>query len=254
MTTAISNEYFYKENDTIKLNVPYAEIYIPYDLFGDPEKESPVAYFYGDGIRTIGLFNMRFYKSEDDDRDSAKLRTFCYPNNIDTYPFEWEILTLKLSEDLEPDKYYVLKYRKGDIVMNDLVKMSSKNCERFLNLLIKGKLPTGIPYTDLLFSWIKNLEINDVNPGVPSLIMQFIISENCRSKDNPMLQFRKVAGKGNVKMTDYKVYNMVNVASHTSVMAALTFERFGDMLTSALNMTKSGVKQNKSPLEKVLSL
>jgi hypothetical protein len=249
----MANE-FIKENDLIKLNVPYAEIYLPFDIVGDPDKESPVAYWYGDGMRTIGLFNMRFYNSPDDDRDSAKLRELNYPNSIVTYPSDWEIANLKLSEDLDEDKYYILKYNKGDVIMNDLIEQKSQNCERFLNLLIKGKLPSGISYTDLFFSWLKNFKINNVNPGVPSLIMQFIISENCRSKDNPMLQFRKVAGKGNVNPTDYKVYNMVNVASHTSVMAALAFERFGDMLTASLNMTKSGTKQNKSPLERIISM
>lgn len=250
----MANE-FIKENDLIKVNVPYAEAYIPFDLFGDPENESPVAYFYGEGIKTIGLFNMRFYDSPDTDRNSVKLRTFNYPNTIETYPSEKEIVTLKLREDLDEDKYYVLKYNKGDIMMHDLGKKSSQNCEQFLNLLIKGKLPTGLSYTDLLFSWMKNLDINKIDPGVPSLTMQFIISENCRSKDDPMVQFRKVAGKDeNVSLMDYKVYNMVKVASHTSVMAALAFERFSDMLTTALNMSKSGVNQNKSPLERVLSM
>jgi len=245
---------FIKKDDNILLNVPYAEAYIPAVLFDDPNSPATVASFFGDGIRTVGLFNMRFYNSDEDERSSVKLRTFNYPNTIDSYPSEYIKEKLILSPDGYEDTYITLKFYKGDIVMKDLVKKASQNCEKFLNMLIKGKMPAGIDYTDLFFSWVRNGEINSIDPGVPSITQQIIISENARSKNNPILQFRKVAGKGNVKMSDYKIHSMVDVASYTSVMSALTFERFGDMLTSSINMTKSGAKQNKSPLEKVLSM
>ena len=48
---------------SIIINVPYAEAYIPYDLVGDPSKGNPVAYDYGEGFCSIGLFNIRFFSS-----------------------------------------------------------------------------------------------------------------------------------------------------------------------------------------------
>ena len=245
---------FVKQNDQIFLNVPYAEAYIPYSLFDDPESNATVASYYGEGIHTIGLFNIRFYQSDEDARDSVPLRTFNYPNTIDMYPTTYTKEKLILSVDMEEDAYIVLKFYKGDVVMNDLVKKASQNCEKFLNLLIQGKIPKGIEYTDIFFMWIKNLQINSVNPGVPSITMQIIISENARSKNNSALQFRKIAGKEKTKISDYRIHNMVDVAGHNSVMSALTFNYFSDMLTNSINMTKSGEKQNKSPLEKVLSM
>lgn len=245
---------FRKEGDNIVLNVPYAEAYIPDSIFGDPDKGNPTAYEYGDGIRTTGLFNIKFFNDEDSDRDSVPLRTFNYPNVITMYPSEKETTTLQLSSDMEPDKYKILKFYEGDIIMNTKIQKNSKNCEAFMNLLIKGKLPKGLNYIDLYFGWVKNFQINGVNPGVPAIILQTIISENCRSKDDPMKQFRKIASDPGVRLIDYKVHNMVDICSNSSVMNALTFERFSDMLTSSLNMSKDGIIQNTSPLEKVLTM
>lgn len=245
---------FIKEGEYIVLNVPYAEAYIPKSLIGDPEKGNPTAYYYGEGIRLIGLFNMRFYKSDNDDRDSAKLRTFNYPNVITMYPSEHVTETLQLTPDMDKDVYDIQKFYKGDIIMSTKVQKRSQNCEEFMNFLIRGKLPKGLNYLDLYFAWQKNFKINSVNPGVPAITLQTIISENCRSKDDAMNQFRKVVGNSGVTMSDYRVHNMVNICSNSSVMNALTFERFGEMLTYSLNMSKSDVKQNKSPLEEVLSM
>ncbi|MEG2267692.1 MAG: hypothetical protein RSC68_25620, partial [Acinetobacter sp.] len=64
----------------------------------------------------------------------------------------------------------------------------------------------------------------------------------------------KVAGKGGSEKNDFIAVNMNEVSSFSSVMSALTFERFSDKLTTSLNMSKSGAKQTKSPIEKVISM
>lgn len=242
------------DGEHIVLNVPYAEVYIPYDVYDDsPDKGGrPVAYAYGEGVRTIGLFNIRFYDDEDADRNSTKLRTLNYPNTITMMPSDKEVVTMQLDPTMDEDKYVVFKFYKGDIIMATKIQQSSKNCEDFMNQLIKGKLPKGLSYTDLYFAWVKNFEINGVNPGVPAIILQMIISENCRTKDDPMVQFRKIVGNPGVTLTDYIVHNMVDICSNSSVFNALTFERFADMLSTSINMTKKGVKQNTTPLEEVL--
>lgn len=55
-------------------------------------------------------------------------------------------------------------------------------------------------------------------------------------------------------MTDYIPGNMRMVASYTNVMNALTFENMGEMLTTSINITRSGAKQDQTPLEKVLTM
>lgn len=243
------------DGENVLLNVPYAEAYIPYDIIGDPQKGNPVAYRYGDGFRTIGLFNIRFYNSDQDDRASSPLRTFKYPNVITTYPSDsGEVSTLQLDPNMEPDKYCILKYYEGDVIMSvaSASQMSSKSCEVYMNQLIMGKLPKGINYMDMYFSWVKNFQINGQNPGVPFVTLQMIVAANCRYAKDPSIEFRKVVNNPDVKMTDYEVHNMVDIASASSVFNALTFERYGDMLTSSLNMSKQDKKQITTPLEEVL--
>lgn len=248
---------FIKDGENILVNVDYAEAYIPYDLIGDNEKGRPTAYQYGDGIRSIGVFNMKFFDSENDvvNRDNKKVRTFNYPNVITMYPSTQDVMTLQLSPNMDPEKYLVLGFRKHDKIMNSRMQKASKNCEAFLDFLFKGKLPKGLSYTDLYFSWIKNFQINGTNPGVPAITLQMILSENCRSKSDPMKQFRKVSEDSGVTLTDYKVHNMVDICSNSSVMNSLIFERFGQMLSYAINMSKDkDTKQSISPLEDVLSM
>ena len=99
-----------EDGKNIVLAVPYAEAYIPCDIIGDPDKGNPVAYEFGEGIRTIGLFNMRFYQNDEMDRESTKLRTFKYPNVITMYPSDRETVELQLAPDMDPEKYLILKY------------------------------------------------------------------------------------------------------------------------------------------------
>ena len=245
---------FKVDGDYIVLNVPYAEAYIPASIFGEAGEGRPTAYEYGEGIRTTGLFNMRFYPNDTNDRSSVALRTFNYPNVITMYPSEKEVLVLQLSPDMDEDKYYVLKFYEGDVIMHKRIQQNSKNCEDFMNLLIKGKLPKGLNYVDLYLAWEKNFQINAVNPGVPAITLQMIISENCRAKNDPMKQFRKVVADDGVSLSDYKVHNMVDICSNSSVMNALTFERFKEMLTNSLTISINNVPQNTTPLEEVLTM
>lgn len=242
---------FTKDAEYVYINVPYAEAYIPDILFGDPEKPSTIASEYGQGIRSIGIFYMRYFTNDNQKRNEVPVKTFNYPNIIEMYPSEVSVETLTFDDTTE--KYRVLKFHKGDIMMSSFIKQDSTNCEMFLTMMTTGKIPRSLSYEGILQAALKNFDINGVNPGVPSVTVQIIISELCRSRKDPALQFRKVAGKGNTDMHDYKSANMNEVSSYSSVMAALTFERFSDKLATSLNMTKLGTKQTKSPIERVIS-
>lgn len=248
---------FSKIEENIILNTEYAEAYIPFELYDDKaEKKSSVVTEFGEGIKTIGLFNMRFFPSDTASRHSTPLRTFNYPNMIVTYPTSHDVSTIALERGDEPEKYIILKYYKGDIIMNSAIEMNSTNCEVFLNLIMKGKIPKTLNYQDILKSWEQNFDINGIDPGVPSLTLQLILSEQCRSFSNPALQYRKVAGKkapGEGK-EKYYIANMRTVASLTSVFNALTFENEGDMLMASINMTRENIPQFRSPIEKVLTM
>ena len=242
---------FTKDAEYIYINKPCAEAYIPEVIFGDPDKPSTIASEYGLGIRSIGIFYMRFFDDENQKRSDAPLVTFNYPNMIEMYPTS--ITKEKITIDEDTEEYRVLHFVKGDIMMNSYIKKSASNCETFLTLITTGKIPKSLSYEGILQACMKNFEINDVNPGVPSVTLQLIISEMCRYRKDPAIPFRKIAGRGNADMHDYKAANMNEVSAYSSVMSALTFERFSDKLASSLYMTKTGAAQTKSPIEKIIS-
>lgn len=250
----MQTEYLYEDGEYIYLNKPYAEVYISDSLFGDPMKPSTIASEYGSGIRTIGIFNIKFFDSENEDRNNVPLKTFNYPNMIETSPSAISIAKLDM-DGLLPDTYRILKYYKGDIIMKASSVQNAENCEFFLKLLTSGKIPSGIKYDDVMHLWIKNLQINNVNPGVPYLTLQLIISELYRYRNDPTKQYRKVAGTGEkIEDSQYFNSNVNDATAYSSVFAGVTFERYSDKMASSLVMSKKGIKQTKSPVEMVVSM
>ena len=269
--------YFISNGTNIIVNVPYMEAYIPESLFKTIDKESEmtsaVAYMDGDAVSTVGVFNVRIFESDEQDRDSVHLKTFNYPSQIKTYPTRIskkkliltnadkdnsandEVVTDEDQDEDESIMYYILHYYKGDIMMDANTEMKVSNCEKFSEMLSRGKIPSTIPYGQLQDIWAKNFDINDTSSGAPSVVMQLIIAEQARWAKDPTIPFRKKIGKmdGKVKETDYTLANMRAVASYNSTFAAMTFEDISQMLCSSINMTRQKRPQNKSPIEKVLS-
>lgn len=180
--------------------------------------------------------------------------TFNYPNMIETYPTENSTEKLVLIDGQELTDYRVLKYYKGDVMMDANTEKNSKNCEKYLRMINMGKIPTTIKYTDLLNLWLNNFAINGFDPGVAGVTLQAVYSEMCRDPKDPSRQFRKVAGLGNYNPNDYFPANMRQVTSYSSVFNSITFETVGDMLVSSLNMSKDDVEQNISPIEVILTM
>ena len=127
----------------IYINAPYAEMYIPEAIIdtptGDP-KPSSVAYEYGEGFVTIGICYMRFFKDPNAPRDSVKISTLVYPNLIESHPTD-SVKGVDLMINGKADKYRVLKFEHGDVLMEATSRKSSQNCEMFMRLLSSGKIP-----------------------------------------------------------------------------------------------------------------
>lgn len=246
---------FVKNEDKIYINTPYAEAYIPVSLFeSDEESKSSVAVQYGDGFKVVGIMNMRFFDSDDEPRDSRPLRTFNYPNMIMTYPSDSTVSKIQLLPHMEPERYVILRYYMGDVMMNAEEVKATENCTKFLKMITMGKIPNTIPYDQFISMWHSNFSINDFNPQVPSVVLQMIWAEMCRVPDDLLKPFRLVYGKGHANTTAYVESNMNTVASATSVFSALSFERITEKIATSLNMSRDNVEQRRSPIEQVLSM
>ena len=153
------------------------------------------------------------------------------------------------------DKYRILKYEHGDVLMEATSRKSSKNCEAFMRLLSSGKIPSSLTYDEVYQAWMDNYDINGMSPSAPAVMLQAIIGEMYRDPKDPSRQFSKVIGENpKVDPRSYHAMSMNAVSAYSSVMSALSFERMTEKLTSSINMTKSGVKQKKSPIEQIITM
>ena len=254
----MANE-FYNDGKYIFINTEYAEAYIPDDLFDSPNEDpspSSLAYNTGESVVTIGVFYMRFFNSDEnvnEMREKIKPRTLNYPNIIETRP-SGNITREVLTFNGITDTYRVLRFYKGDILMESSSKKSANNVEMFTKLVMAGKMPRSLSYEDLYFAWKKNFEINDVNAKIPPVLLQAIIAKMCRNPANTSEQFRFYAGKQKVDPYGYIMLSMNQVSAYSSVMSSMSFERFAEKLTTSLIMTKDNIPQEKSPIEQIITI
>ena len=197
---------------------------------------------------------MRFFKNENQTRDEVPVRTLIYPNLIETHPSD-SSKGVTLTINGKTDKYRILKYEHGDTLMEATSRKSSKNCEAFMRLLSSGKIPSSLTYDEVYQAWMDNYDINGMSPSAPAVMLQAIIGEMYRDPKDPSRQFSKVIGANpKADPRSYHAMSMNAVSAYSSVMSALSFERMTEKLTSSINMTKSGVKQKKSPIEQIITM
>lgn len=246
--------YFKTDGEYVYLDVEYAEAYIPEDLFqkvNDKIPETAIAYEYGNAFIALGIFYMRFFDSDTEPRDSKPLKTFCYPNSIETHPSS-SVSKVPVDFGDETVKCRCLQYYRGDIMMNATNTRSVTNCEKFMAFLCSGRVPRALSYWDIFQAWQTNFASNDIDPGVPSVVLQGFISKICRGNDRKT-EFRKIIGANpETDPHDYIAFSMNQISANSSVMSSLSFERFKEKLTSALIMSEEGLPQEESPIEKVL--
>ena len=251
---------FIKKDGKIIVNVDLMRAYIPLSLFDDERVSvdivhSAVASTLGDGFKVVGVFNIRYADGADAEKkiDSAPLKTFMYPNLIETYPSNSYDEKIAFNKDDEPEGYRVFEYNRGDIMMDAKIKKDIDNCTKFLDLINKGKIPNTVRYEDVYNAWVKNVEINEFDPRVTYMILQFIIASLYKRRANINQQFRFEYGK-DMSSNNYYTTNIRGSVASSSVFANQTFEHMGRMLGNAVNITRRDLDQEPSPIEKVLYL
>lgn len=251
---------FIKKDGKIIVNVDLMRAYIPESLFDDERVSkdvihSAVASTFGDGFKVVGVFNIRYANGSDAAKkiDSAPLKTFMYPNTIETYPSNAFSEKIAFNKEDDPENYRVLEYTRGDIMMDAKIKKDADNCVKFLDMINKGKIPSTVRYEDVYHAWVKNVEINEFNPKVTYVVMQYIIATLYKRRANIEQQFRFEYGK-NMNSNNYYTTNIRGSVASSSVFANQTFEHMGRMLGNAINITRRELDQESSPIEKVLYL
>lgn len=153
------------------------------------------------------------------------------------------------------ESFVVLKFFKGEKIMKSAITCSSAMPEKFLDIILKGKLPSSIPYDKILDLFIKAFDDNKVGMPAPTIILEMIISEVYRYKENTALKYGQVLAKTfdpKKKQLDYSTANIRSICKSNSSFAGISFENLDEMLTSAINNNVYNRKETKTPYEDVI--
>jgi hypothetical protein len=226
----------------IYLDTNYAEFYIPMYYF----QESDFAEDLGDTIKTLGIFKIKI---------NNEFHIFNAPSMIELFVIDSIESTLKIQGDTEETQYKILKYQKGQKIMNSYMIEDSSNAESFMNLILKGKIPNLIKYSDSIKIWRKNQELNSVNLGIPSTKEELIMSVAYRYNKNPEMKFSHAINDiPGITEYDYQMNNIRQICQYTSTFSSLVFEDIDSMITTSLNRTKNHGNEAFSPVEMLFKL
>lgn len=242
--------YLQEKDDAIIFTGNYMEIYIPMYYF-----EMGLAEVNGDIIDSMGMFNFRVNTSDKQDIETTKVHTISIPTMISLKPTSVVNREFELLKDSGKQKYKVLKFFNGDtVITSSNVVALVDNTEAFiLKLLSEGKIPNTIDYEDVFKSFLKNLDLNNMNLNVHAMLIGMVVAELYRSKKDLSIPFRKVIGKGgNVSQTDYVAVNTRTLCSYSSTFSAVTFEDIDTMILTSVNRKRQNKTQAYTPVEAIV--
>jgi hypothetical protein len=243
----IDEKYFKDENGNIVFIGPYMEAYIPAFYF-----EKKYAEELGDTIKTFGVFNIRTF-NDPDGKNANPLRVMNIPLFLITYPSSFEVKSMDLLHNNEPEVYTVLKYYNKDVVCADSTTQNIQCFEIFLNVLLSGKLPKTLPYDAIFDIWAKNRELNGVSFDVSDTVYEMVISEIYRSRRSPVKRFGMELGENpNASPYNYRTASPREITKINSTFTGISFEYMDEMLTSGVVRAKEDKPENTSPMEEIM--
>ena len=230
----------------IIVNMDYFEVYVPKYYFDN----NFMAANLGGIINLFGICTVGIFKNG----EFSYFDTLNIPSWHKYNVYEEETRTLNLP-GLGNTPCQVYKYIKGQKLCIDSLLEDASNAQLMLRFATYGKIPGTVPYGKALNIWRKNKKINNVDFGVPSVIEEVILSTAYRWKKDPSYKFAKIIGKNpNTSLYDYEMASIRRICQVTSTFTGITFESFDDMISTAINRSRTGGQETQSPLEDLFKL
>ena len=221
----------------------YMEIYVPMSYF----EGSPVAFNEGASIRTIGLVYVRSFKNG----TPGDIKLFNLPVTVQFMVYETKQDTIKVNN--RSIEVMTLQYMKDAYVLHQSVTKGREVAGSFLNLILAGKIPTSINYSQVIDLWWRNLEIAGISYKVPSKIFEMIIASIYRNPHNPKKRYGQYYGSHpNSDGYDYVTGNVQDVVKQLSTFSGMVFEDINTMISNGINNSIEGKEEPISPLEKII--
>lgn len=203
--------------------------------------DDEISSFTDDRVNTLGIFTFRVYKSSDKLDEYIdyllNLPASIYINNYNNYTVGDNIF---------------FSYDKDDIICNFMTLIPNvKSTDSFLNYLQTCKIPLN-DFEDLVGLYNASVNLNNVGSPVQSFIIEAMVSELTRYKEDELELLRVALKNPKVTKKDFQVIRIKDVARTTSTFNAISFEDMNKSLTVGVDISRFKRKQRISPLENVI--
>ena len=223
----------------------YLEMYIPLIYFGNKNDSEKRKYAIDRG-EIIEVFALVYVKGVDN-----VIQFMNVPTRLDIKQYDWDETEIEVHE--QKIQCRRLKFMKDAYICSDTVIQNFNLGEDWVNMLLDGKVPSTINYPKLINIWWNNCEITGIDLQCHTKIMELIICNLFRNKDNLKERYAKVYGnKSSPEGYDYKSGDVRSIVEQLSTFSGFIFEDIGRMITSGINNSLDNIEEKESPLEKVM--
>lgn len=217
-------------------------IYIPVEYFN---KETAI--WFGDKVKTYGNFIVSFINGT-----TEKFFQFDISINVSVCFTEQLQGNFKLPGTNSEEAYFVLKNFKDEVFIESSSHVQSlDDAKAFMNSLNGGKIPTSIPYSEMVSRIEYNMEINNIGVPVPSIVLEVMVGEMARDEKDEFTPFRKIAGRSGAE-AGYTFCKLKELPNLNSVFAGVAFEDINKSIQQAVRLTIEDRPQKKQPIEDII--
>ena len=222
----------------------YMEIYIPMEYFNS---DNTIAFNRGASIETIGLVYTRAFEKG----TPGPIKLFNLPVTVNFMVYESKQESIRVNN--RTIDVLTLEYLKGAYVLHQSVTKGREVAGAFLNMILGGKLPHTLNYTQVIDLWWRNLEISGISYKVPSKIFEMIIASIYRNPHNQKQRYGQYYGSHpDATGYDYTTGNVRSVVKQLSTFSGMVFEDINTMISNGINNSIEGNEEPISPLEKII--
>lgn len=221
------------------------EIYIPTLNFERSNGRTMLSSRVGNLIDTVGIF---YYKEAQD------LYFQYLPVNIQ-FEFTEERVEKrhKLKSNIPVNDYNVFILKKGDaFVKNDIYALNAKDTNGILNTFYQAYLPNNISYNDVYKILSNAFFATGLKFPSVSVLLEALISQLYRSKNNLYVPFRMVYNGRNE--FSYNNINIKKVPEVSSLFSSLVGEDGYYQLTQIISNKDNEELTRKNAIEKIVDI
>jgi hypothetical protein len=216
----------------------YIEIYIPLDYF-----ETGLAINKGNVVSTFGLLFIR--------KKEGEFKLINVPITFELQLYSIEDTEITVHGIKIPCK--VSKYMKDSYVFDPSVQQTFNDGERWVTMILNGKVPKCINYAKLIDIWWKNCEISNTDSKCVTKVFELVLAAMYRSQKDFKRRYGQEYGQRTEQIGyDYATGNVRDVVESLSTFSGMVFEDISRMITSGINNSSEGVEEPVSPFEKII--